>query len=69
MRVQEAYRIYGVEMVEMIQELVSVSDADGVWAMMGDMGNIDAQLCVEDLYFNEEDDFDADFWDGDDDEY
>lgn len=34
-----------------LDELVCLSDADGVWAMMGDAGKYDAQSYIEEKYF------------------
>lgn len=48
---KECIEIYGREKVDMIRELVYVSDPDGVWAMMGDMDDEEGQAIVEMLYF------------------
>ena len=49
--IEEARSLFGNEVVNEVLSLVQVSDADGVYSMMQDMGMDDHAECVEFLYF------------------
>jgi hypothetical protein len=36
-----------------IEQLIAVSDPDGVWSMMRDLGDCDAMEYIENKYFNQ----------------
>ena len=35
-----------------IDMLIEISDADGVWSMLKDMGDLDGMTYIEENYFN-----------------
>ena len=51
MLLQEATEIFGSEVVQQVQMVVNTSDADGAWALFGNMGYFEHSECVEFLYF------------------
>lgn len=48
---EEAVNLFGENIVHQVEELVSVSDPDGVYSMFEDMGMFEHAECVEHLYF------------------
>jgi len=53
-KIQEAIEMFGEEPVSLAMELVAMSDADGAYTMLEDMGQFEAAQAVEFLYFSEE---------------
>lgn len=49
-KVQEAIDLFGLDIVHQVEELVAVSDADGVYTMFEDMGMFEHAECVQYLY-------------------
>jgi len=47
----EAVETFGEDVVAEVQNVVSISDPDGAWAMFSDMMMDDHVECVEMLYF------------------
>lgn len=52
-KIQEAKAQFGEEAVNLATELVSMSDADGAYTMLEDLGQFEAAEAVEFLYFEE----------------
>jgi hypothetical protein len=50
-RKKEAIECFGSEVVDLVESLVAVSDADDVWSLMAGQGMDEHQECVEMLYF------------------
>jgi hypothetical protein len=50
-QIQDAITTYGSQVVSEVQEVVSMSDADGAWSLFEDMGMFEHAACLEDLYF------------------
>jgi hypothetical protein len=51
-RIQEAIEAVGEEAVNLAITLVEVSDPDGAYTTLQDMGEFDAAEAVEIIYFN-----------------
>ena len=51
-RIQEAIEAVGAEAVNLAITLVSVSDPDGAYTHLQDMGEFEAAEAVEIIYFN-----------------
>lgn len=50
-RIDEAIKIFGQDIVYTVTALVDISDADGVYTMMEDLGKWEAAECISYLYF------------------
>jgi len=52
-KIQEAVALFGEETVALAMELVAMSDADGAYTMLEDLGQFEAAEAVEFLYFGD----------------
>lgn len=48
---EKTIEIFGINIVSQVEELVNVSDPDGVHSMFEDMGMFEHAECVSHLYF------------------